>query len=234
MRRACLPAYHTAYNVIGVAVLLPLMGPFTRLIERFVPERGSPFTKYLDPASLRSPMVAVEAVRRTIERGARNPLRRDRERTRPRRPGRNGSPGPRRRDAGSGVGRLAGGERISLESPTRRLPRKATNGSRARCMRSIMQAGLPRRSTRWRKRALRPRGLRRRAPPLCAPGRCGTPPQPRRISLSPPARPAQPMTNWRRRSPGGARAVSRRRKRGARARRQGAGRLRGRPSQRHA
>ena len=65
---ALLAAYHTAYNVIGVAVLLPLMGPFTRLIERLVPERGSPFTKYLDPASLRSPMVAVEAVRRTIER----------------------------------------------------------------------------------------------------------------------------------------------------------------------
>jgi phosphate:Na+ symporter len=63
-----LAAYHTAYNVIGVAVLLPLMGPFTRLIERFVPERGSAFTKYLDPASLRSPMVAVEAVRRTVER----------------------------------------------------------------------------------------------------------------------------------------------------------------------
>jgi phosphate:Na+ symporter len=65
---ALLAAYHTAYNVVGVAVLLPLMGPFTRLIERLVPERGSPFTKYLDPASLRSPMVAVEAVRRTIER----------------------------------------------------------------------------------------------------------------------------------------------------------------------
>jgi phosphate:Na+ symporter len=63
-----LAAYHTAYNVIGVAVLLPLMGPFTGLIERFVPERGSTFTKYLDPASLRSPMVAVEAVRRTVER----------------------------------------------------------------------------------------------------------------------------------------------------------------------
>jgi len=54
--------------VIGVAVLLPLTGPFTRAIERFVPERGSAFTKYLDPASLRSPMVAVEAVRRTVER----------------------------------------------------------------------------------------------------------------------------------------------------------------------
>jgi len=60
--------YHTAYNVIGVGVLLPLMGPFTRAIERIVPERGSPFTKYLDPASLRSPMVAVEAVRRAIGR----------------------------------------------------------------------------------------------------------------------------------------------------------------------
>jgi phosphate:Na+ symporter len=63
-----LAAYHTAYNVIGVAVLLPLMGPFTRPIERLVPERGSPFTKTLDPAALRSPMVAVEAVRRTVER----------------------------------------------------------------------------------------------------------------------------------------------------------------------
>jgi len=63
-----LAAYHTAYNVIGVAVLLPLMGPFTRLIERLVPERGSPFAKYLDPAALRSPNVAVEAVRRTVER----------------------------------------------------------------------------------------------------------------------------------------------------------------------
>jgi phosphate:Na+ symporter len=54
--------------VVGVAVLLPLMGPFTRLIERLVPERGSAFTKYLDPAALRAPTVAVEAVRRTVER----------------------------------------------------------------------------------------------------------------------------------------------------------------------
>jgi len=61
-------AYHTAYNVVGVAVLLPLMGPFTRMIERLLPERGSPFTKYLDPASLAAPTVAVEAVRRTVER----------------------------------------------------------------------------------------------------------------------------------------------------------------------
>jgi phosphate:Na+ symporter len=62
-------AYHTAYNVVGVALLLPLIGPFTRLIERIVPERSSPFTRCLDPAALAAaPTVAVEAVRRTVAR----------------------------------------------------------------------------------------------------------------------------------------------------------------------
>ncbi|HEY6374473.1 MAG TPA: Na/Pi symporter, partial [Edaphobacter sp.] len=61
-----LAAYHTGYNVMGVAILLPLMGPFTRMVERIVPERGSVFTRGLDPASLASPAVAVEAVRRTV------------------------------------------------------------------------------------------------------------------------------------------------------------------------
>jgi len=60
-------AFHTAYNVVGVAILLPLIGPFTRTIERLVPDRGSPFTRYLDPAALAaSPIVAVEAARRTV------------------------------------------------------------------------------------------------------------------------------------------------------------------------
>src|SRR5262249_46122694 len=62
-------AYHTAYNVIGVAILLPLMGPFTRVVERIVPERRSTFARYLDPAALAgAPTVAVEAVRRTVAR----------------------------------------------------------------------------------------------------------------------------------------------------------------------
>jgi phosphate:Na+ symporter len=61
-----LAAYHTGYNVMGVAILLPLMGPFTRMIERIVPERGTIFTRGLDPASLASHAVAVEAVRRTV------------------------------------------------------------------------------------------------------------------------------------------------------------------------
>jgi phosphate:Na+ symporter len=61
-----LAAYHTAYNVVGVAVLMPAIEWFTRLVERLLPERGSPFTRGLDRAALVNPVVAVEAVRRTV------------------------------------------------------------------------------------------------------------------------------------------------------------------------
>jgi phosphate:Na+ symporter len=63
-----LAGYHTAYNVVGVVVLLPLINSFTRLVERILPERGSPLTRCLDPSALATPIVAVEAVRRTIAR----------------------------------------------------------------------------------------------------------------------------------------------------------------------
>src|SRR5262249_30911600 len=63
-----LAGYHTAYNVVGVVVLLPLIDWFTRLVERILPERGSPLTRCLDPSALETPIVAVEAVRRTIAR----------------------------------------------------------------------------------------------------------------------------------------------------------------------
>jgi phosphate:Na+ symporter len=63
-----LAGYHTAYNIVGVMVLLPLIDWFTRLVERILPERGSPLTRCLDPSALAIPIVAVEAVRRTIAR----------------------------------------------------------------------------------------------------------------------------------------------------------------------
>jgi phosphate:Na+ symporter len=63
-----LAAYHTAFNVVGVAVLLPVIGGFTRLVERILPERGSSLTKCLDPAALATPVATVEAVRRTVAR----------------------------------------------------------------------------------------------------------------------------------------------------------------------
>ena len=67
-----LAGYHTAYNVIGVAVLLPLIDRFTRLVERILPEGGSPFTRCLDPAALVTPLAAEEAVRRTVARSLGN------------------------------------------------------------------------------------------------------------------------------------------------------------------
>src|SRR5215831_11622824 len=63
-----LAAYHTAFNVVGVAVLLPLIDKFTRFVERILPERGSPLTRWLDPAALATPLAAEEAVRRTVAR----------------------------------------------------------------------------------------------------------------------------------------------------------------------
>jgi len=66
-----LAAYHTAYNVVGVAVLLPLVDKFTRFVERILPERGSPLTRSLDRAALMTPLAAEEAVRRTVARSLR-------------------------------------------------------------------------------------------------------------------------------------------------------------------
>jgi len=63
-----LAAYHTAYNLVGVVVLLPPIDRFTRLVERILPERGSPLTRGLDRSALATPVVAVEAVRRTTAR----------------------------------------------------------------------------------------------------------------------------------------------------------------------
>src|SRR5262249_57576779 len=63
-----LAGYHTAYNIVGVAVLLPLIDRFTRFVERLLPERVSPLTRCLDPSALANPVAALEAVRRTVAR----------------------------------------------------------------------------------------------------------------------------------------------------------------------
>ena len=61
-----LAAYHTAYNVVGVAVLLPAVGWFTRLVERLLPAKESPLKRSLDPAALVNPVIAIEAARRAV------------------------------------------------------------------------------------------------------------------------------------------------------------------------
>ena len=61
-----LAAYHTAYNVIGVAVLLPATQWFTRVVERILPSRQTALQRALDPSALASPVIAIESARRVV------------------------------------------------------------------------------------------------------------------------------------------------------------------------
>jgi phosphate:Na+ symporter len=61
-----LAAYHTAYNVVGVVVLLPATPWFTRLVERLLPPKESAIDRVLDRAALVHPVVAIEAARRAV------------------------------------------------------------------------------------------------------------------------------------------------------------------------
>ncbi len=58
--------FHTAINVVGVAVLLPVTTRYAALISRLVPDRAPSLSVYLDTSLLSVPSVAVEAARRTV------------------------------------------------------------------------------------------------------------------------------------------------------------------------
>jgi phosphate:Na+ symporter len=61
-----LAAYHTAYNVVGVAVLLPATQWFTRVVERLLPSKETALERALDPSTLFNPVIAVETTRRVV------------------------------------------------------------------------------------------------------------------------------------------------------------------------
>jgi len=61
-----LAAYHTAYNVIGVAVLLPAARWFASAVTRMLPSRETPLERALDPSALASPVIAIETARRVV------------------------------------------------------------------------------------------------------------------------------------------------------------------------
>lgn len=63
-----LVAFHSVFNLVGVALVLPFAGAFARLIEWMLPERGSPLTRGLDPALLSEPRIAVEVAARAAGR----------------------------------------------------------------------------------------------------------------------------------------------------------------------
>lgn len=62
-----LPAFHTAFNIAGMFIALPLIGYFSRLIIKIIPERGPAFTRHIDNSVASIPAVAIEATRRTVK-----------------------------------------------------------------------------------------------------------------------------------------------------------------------
>src|SRR5690606_38274926 len=61
-----LAAFHTAFNLLGVAILLPAAGRFGKMVIRMIPDRGAELTSHLDPSVAEIPAVAIEAARRAV------------------------------------------------------------------------------------------------------------------------------------------------------------------------
>ncbi|HSJ63646.1 MAG TPA: Na/Pi symporter [Gemmatimonadaceae bacterium] len=59
-------AFHTVFNLIGVALLAPVFGRYVALVARMVPDRAPDFARHLDPNVARIPVVAAEVARRTV------------------------------------------------------------------------------------------------------------------------------------------------------------------------
>jgi len=59
-----LAAFHTLFNLAGVALLLPVLGTFAGAVARLVPERGPRYLADLDDAVATVPDLAIDAARR--------------------------------------------------------------------------------------------------------------------------------------------------------------------------
>lgn len=62
-----LAAFHTTFNIAGVALLLPFSRRFADAIERIIPERGPRLSRYLEARAADMGAIAVEALRKTAQ-----------------------------------------------------------------------------------------------------------------------------------------------------------------------
>ena len=66
--------FHTIFNLALLALFLPCTGPMARLTARFLPERETPKSRtaprYLDPAAVKMPAVAISCATREVLRMA--------------------------------------------------------------------------------------------------------------------------------------------------------------------
>lgn len=59
--------FHTLFIALGVALFMPVVDRFERLVARLLPERKQDVGRHLDPSSLGVPTVALEASQRSLE-----------------------------------------------------------------------------------------------------------------------------------------------------------------------
>jgi len=61
-----LAAFHTAFNLLGVCLLLPFIHRFSAFVERIIPEKELGFARHLDRTVAHVAPVAIEAARRAL------------------------------------------------------------------------------------------------------------------------------------------------------------------------
>ena len=59
-------AFHTAFNILGVAVMLPFLAHFSRLVERLIPGPERMFTSGLDDSAQLVPTIGLDAAAHSV------------------------------------------------------------------------------------------------------------------------------------------------------------------------
>lgn len=62
-----LALFHTIFNLLGAALFLPALRPFSRLVVQLIPDRGPHLTRHLDKSLFHIPAVAVSAAARALQ-----------------------------------------------------------------------------------------------------------------------------------------------------------------------
>ncbi|WP_096199652.1 Na/Pi cotransporter family protein [Bacillus sp. FJAT-45350] len=63
-----LAIFHTVFNVIGILLIVPFIGLFSKMVMKIIPDKGDSLTKHLDPSVATVTPVAIEASRRTLKK----------------------------------------------------------------------------------------------------------------------------------------------------------------------
>jgi phosphate:Na+ symporter len=67
-----LVAFHTAFNALGVLIMLPFTEKFAGIIRRLVPDHNSVYTSGLDDSLLNDPVVSITALSGAVDRQMRD------------------------------------------------------------------------------------------------------------------------------------------------------------------